>query len=112
MSFKEKFSLIISFRQYAIRLVHKEKGDVKFLMKLRGITLDTNNAHRIQFDRFKEMIEKFDEQQTVVMDYDRLGPSSMSQVFTKKIRKKYRAVQNKGLISKNDGFRIYPFGYK
>lgn len=95
-----------------MRLVNKKEGEVKYIMKLRGITLDARNAKRIQFEKFKKMIQKFDEEQTVVCDYHRFGPTKESHILSRLIKKKYKPVQNKGLISKSKGFKIYPFGFK
>lgn len=99
------------FRQYAMKLIDKKTGDEKYVIKLRGITLNHENAKRIQYDKFKEMVMSFGvEDQQVETEFHKIGPDQNSQVMTKYLKKKYTVVNRKGLISNN--LTMYPFGFK
>jgi len=58
------------------------------------------------------MIENFGQEKEDIIecDYNRLGPEQSSQIFTKNLIKRYKVVNNKGLISSD--YTLYPFGYK
>ena len=73
----------------------KGMKEEKVVMKLRGMTLDKRSG----------------ETKPIEFDSIRLGPDKTSRVFTKHAKKKYKPVQTKGLISKKEGYKVYPFGY-
>jgi len=95
-----------------MRMQNKKTNEEKIVMKLRGITLDARTAKRIQFEKFKKMVKNFgnEDEDVVMCDYDRLGPTKEAKVFTTQITKKYKVVNNKSLVANN--FTCYPFGYK
>lgn len=102
---------ITYFRQYALKLSHKTTGEEKFLIKLRGITLNHDNSQRIQYESFKEMILKFGEEEKIIeCSYFKLGPEQNSTIMSKNLKKKYKVVNRKGLVASN--YRLYPFGFK
>jgi Uri superfamily endonuclease len=94
-----------------MKLIDKKTGEEKYVLKLRGITLNHENAKRIQYDKFKEMVTSFgiDDQQ-VETEIFKIGPDQNSQVMTKFLKKKYTVVNRKGLLSNN--LQLYPFGFK
>jgi hypothetical protein len=110
-------------KQYAIELRHKIKeGDIKHVIKCRGITLNEQNRPKLTFDKFKELVfnayeqgEKEEEETEdneigdPVFSYNRLGPDKESRVFTRKMLKIYRCVNTKGYAN---GGTIFPFGYE
>jgi len=50
------------------------------------------------------------EEDVVLCEYNRLGPTNKAKILTTKIIKKYKVVNNKSLVA-ND-FTCYPYGYK
>ena len=42
-----------------MKMQHKKSGEIKYIIKVRGITLDTNNAQKLLFDKFKSLIKIF-----------------------------------------------------
>lgn len=56
------------------------------------------------------MVIDFGDNAQVECVYNRIGPEPTSHVLSKEQVKKYRVVNNKGLISSN--FTLYPFGFK
>ena len=89
----------------------KGKKEEKVIMKLRGMTLDKRSGEKLTFEKFKEMIVNYGETKPIEFDSIRLGPDKTSRIFTKHTKKKYKPVQTKGLISKKEGYKVYPFGY-
>ena len=89
----------------------KGMKEEKVVMKLRGMTLDKRSGEKLTFEKFKEMIVNYGETKPIEFDSIRLGPDKTSRVFTKHTKKKYKPVQTKGLISKKEGYKVYPFGY-
>jgi hypothetical protein len=95
-------------------MIHKETKEEKFIIKLRGITLNHENAKRIQFDRLKKMIINYGNEEItndfVECQFKKIGPNECSSIQTIDTSKKYKIVNRKGLIS-ND-YVLYPFGFK
>lgn len=101
-------------KQYALKMQHKTKGEIKYVLRCRGITLDQNNSTKLTFDKFKQLVfaaynENHTEEKMPMFDYTRLGPDKNSQVLTTKITKIYRCVNTKGY--EHNSF-IYPFGFE
>jgi hypothetical protein len=111
-------------KQYAIKLQHKVKeGEIKYVIKCRGITLNEENRAKLTFEKFKELVfkaykEEGGEQEEAEEDnefgnpvfaYNRLGPDKESRVFTRKMLKIYRCINTKGYAN---GGTIFPFGYE
>lgn len=100
-----------------MKLQDKKSGELKYVIKVRGITLDTNNAQKLQFDKFKNLIKNFvnmphkDFENYISFNYNRFGPTPDSSVLTKQIVKKYAPCNQKSLICSNT-YVAYPFGYK
>jgi hypothetical protein len=94
-----------------LKLAHKTTGEIKYVIKLRGITLNYENASRLQYETFKKMVLNFGKEDNVVeCAFNKLGPDQNSRVMTKNLTKKYMVVNRKGLISSD--YRLYPFGFK
>ena len=71
-----------------------------------------DNAKKLQFDTFVRLVKEFgpdNEARAVEFSYERLGPSSESKIHTRPMIKKYKTVNQKGIIDKN--FNVWPFGY-
>jgi hypothetical protein len=104
-------------KQYAMKMQHKKTGEMKYIIKVRGITLDTNNAKNFQFEKFKELIKQFvllphsEFKDYVMCIYNRFGPNSDSSIQTKNVMKKYAPHNQKSLICSTT-YIAYPFGYK
>jgi hypothetical protein len=94
-----------------MKLIDRNTGEEKHVLKLRGITLNHENTQRIQYDKFKEMVTSFGEEANPVeCQFFKIGPEQNSQVMTKYLKKKYAVVNRKGLVSNN--FTLFPFGFK
>ena len=100
-----------------MKLQDKKSGELKYVIKVRGITLDTNNAQKLQFDKFKNLIKNFvnmpqkDFENYISFNNNCFGPTPDSSVLTKQIVKKYAPCNQKSLICSNT-YVAYPFGYK
>jgi hypothetical protein len=102
-------------KQYALKVQNKSTGEVQYVMKHRGITLDVKNEGRMSYEKFKELVFDAygtdDEKETInpMFNYNRIGPSSSSSMFTREVQKIYRCVNTKG-YSNEEGV-IFPYGY-
>jgi Zn-finger nucleic acid-binding protein len=101
-------------KQYALKMQQKTNGEIKYLLRCRGITLDHHNSSKLTFDKFKKLVlaaysEKDEEEDMPTFDYTRLGPDKFSQVLTTKMTKIYRCVNTKGYEHNS---LIYPFGFE
>jgi hypothetical protein len=47
--------------------VHTKTGEENFIIKLRGITFNHENAKRLQYDNFKQMVLNFGTEQKPVV---------------------------------------------
>lgn len=100
-----------------MKMQNKNTGEIKYIIKVRGITLDTNNAQKLQFEKFKSLIKNFvtmphkDFENYVSFIYNRFGPVNDSSILSKQIVKKYAPCNQKSLICSNT-YVAYPFGYK
>jgi hypothetical protein len=75
-----------------------------------GFTLDQKNAGSFGFDKLEEMIRKYPEHEEIVAEYNKISLTTSSVVETRKLFKKYRCVNTKGLISEN--LSVFPYGFK
>jgi Zn-finger nucleic acid-binding protein len=102
-------------KQYALKMRQKTKGEIKYVLRCRGITLDQNNSTKLTFDKFKKLVlaayseNEAKEEDMPMFDYTRLGPNKNSQVLTTKMTKIYRCVNTKGYEHNS---LIYPFGFE
>jgi len=124
-------------KQYGMKMRHRISGELKYVLKLRGITLDTANCRHFQYEHFRAMTLQFgnslnnndetistttneeeNEQQASSNDesvkhhdflYSRkFGPNQLSQIVTTPMQKRYKPVNQKGIIKQ---LVVYPFGY-
>ena len=105
-------------------MLDKHTGEITYVRKIRGITFDKNNEDVLAYDHFKQMVlskdaddygndetTTFAEEEAVYFNYNRIGPTSKSDVLTRKMCKIYRVVNNKGWTDPKTHI-VYPFGYK
>ena len=108
-------------KQYGMCLRHLQTSELKYVLKLRGITLDVENARHFQYEHLKAMVLEFgsyqkksknhDEQtkRTIFNYFRKFGPDKYSRILTHcDVKKQYRPVNQKGLIKE---YVIYPFGF-
>jgi hypothetical protein len=74
--------------------------------------LNYENAQRIQYETFKEMVSNYGktDQEPIHCLYNKIGPDQDSKIMTKNLSKKYIVVNRKGLVSSDHC--LYPFGFK
>jgi hypothetical protein len=58
----------------------------------------------------EEMIRKYPSEDEVVAEYDKISLDRSSGVETRRLVKKYRCVNTKGLIAEN--LSVFPYGFK
>jgi len=114
-------------KQYGMRLRHLKTGEIKYVLKLRGITLDMENAKKFQYEHLKTMVLQFGSyrKNNIIGEYDikddneecvkefnysrKFGPDKFSRLLTRcDVKKQYKPVNQKGLIRE---YVVYPFGY-
>lgn len=98
-------------KQYALKMRHRQTGEEKFVLKIRGIPLDFNASVAISYDSFKvKTLCDDDEEEAVTFSYDTIQPDRWSRVTTKKSTKRWNPHCLKGVILADH--RIVPFGYQ
>ncbi|KAL3072343.1 hypothetical protein niasHT_030500 [Heterodera trifolii] len=100
-------------KAYSLCLRNNVTGELKYKMKCRGITLDTNACARISHEKMKKMV--LDNwgaaDNNVVFDYEtNFRITKNGEIFTVPIKKQFNPTVNKGVI-RNHGLLIVPFGY-
>jgi hypothetical protein len=96
-------------KQYGLRMIHEETMQEKFVLKIRGITLDQQTCRKLHYDVFREDIIKNYGVHSVQLDYHRISVDKFSRVVTSHQTKTYRAIYEKGIITQD--LRVLPFGY-
>jgi hypothetical protein len=78
----------------------------------KGITLDMNNCHQLQYTHFRDMILNFGKEgiEPANFSYQRIQPKANSRIVTREMVKRYLPVLQKGLI--NEDLIVLPFGYQ
>jgi hypothetical protein len=88
----------------------KETGEIKTVLKLRGITLDYQSCQKFQYEEFKDMVLNFgNNSKPIIFKYLKINPQRDSKVISRNMEKQYLPVCKKGLI--NDKLEVLPFGY-
>jgi hypothetical protein len=87
----------------------KNTGEIKHVMKIRGITLNQENVQKIQYEDFKRLVlENYDDK--IELDITQIRPTPESHVRTHISKKIYRPYCQKGII--DDQLNLLPFGFK
>lgn len=97
-------------KQYAYAVRNKTTGVISYNLKLRGITLDAKASSKLHFQRFKQMVLDYKENEYVDLDYRRILPTKTGHVYSKDVTKKYSVVYKKGFI--DEDLIVLPYGYK
>ncbi|KAL3096273.1 hypothetical protein niasHS_004911 [Heterodera schachtii] len=100
-------------KAYSLCLRDNVTGELKYKMKCRGITLDSNACARISHEKMKKMV--LDNwgaaDNNVVFDYEtNFRITKNGEIFTVPIKKQFNPTVNKGVI-RNHGLLVVPFGY-
>ncbi|KAL3089249.1 hypothetical protein niasHS_006970 [Heterodera schachtii] len=100
-------------KAYSLCLRDNVTGELKYKMKCRGITLDSNACARISHEKMKKMV--LDNwgaaDNNVVFDYEtNFRITKNGEIFTVPIKKQFNPTVNKGVI-RNQGLLVVPFGY-
>jgi 3-methyladenine DNA glycosylase Tag len=91
-----------------MKMKHKETGEVRHMLKIRGITLNHENAQKIQYEDFKDLVlENYEDK--IEIDTSQIRPTPESFVRTYHSKKIYRPFCQKGII--DDHLNLLPFGF-
>nr|CAD2205742.1 unnamed protein product [Meloidogyne enterolobii] len=106
---------IISFytggcKQYAMKMKHRETGEIKYIVKCRGLWEQVDTP--LDFNQFRKMVEAYgEEQDPVVLQRTQFQPNwRQGQVTSRTQIRRYTPIYDKGLVDAN--FDCYPYGYK
>lgn len=95
-------------KQYALKLQHKESGEMDYAMKIRGITLNWETCQSLKYDVFREKVLNFGNPDAPVeVPVSILRPTKFGDVYTDLRIKRYEPVLTKGLLV---GYRVRWFG--
>uniref|UniRef100_A0A914QLQ6 DNA-directed DNA polymerase n=1 Tax=Panagrolaimus davidi TaxID=227884 RepID=A0A914QLQ6_9BILA len=97
-------------KQYGYVLRNKETGELRYILKIRGITLDAKTCTKLHYEKFKKMVLEYSEDDVIDLEYQRLLPSRLGNVRSANIPKRYKVVYKKGHIGSD--LIVYPFGYQ
>jgi hypothetical protein len=100
---------ILGAKQYAMEMKHLETGEIRHVLKIRGITLNHSNSQKIQYADFKRLILNNYEDE-IEIDTSQIRPTPESHVRTYHSKKIYRPYCQKGIIDKH--LNLIPFGFK
>ena len=122
---KKQFS---SCKQYGLQLCNRKTGEIRHILKCRGLTLDSTNNDKFNFSKFKEMINNYGlvPRDAVCLDRDRFRPDwRKGIVLTKHCPSSYSPIFDKGIFPKkqplliflhllglvDELYDVYPYGY-
>ncbi|VDK59201.1 unnamed protein product [Anisakis simplex] len=100
-------------KQYGLKLRHRETEEQKYILKIRGFTLDHTAKELLSYDVLKDMVIcKYGEnrKKRVTLSYPHIKRTKYSNVYTVNLSKTYAAVYGKGTVMKN--FETRPFGFR
>jgi hypothetical protein len=91
-------------------------GEYEFVWRLKGLPLTADNKDQLQYDRFKQMIMAYGEEEAEVEDYTEVFTiennfriDKRGGINTIPLRKRLRPVINKGVVLSHN--TIVPFGW-
>nr|CAD2182349.1 unnamed protein product [Meloidogyne enterolobii] len=106
---------IISFytggcKQYAMKMKHRETGEIKYIVKCRGLWEQVDTP--LDFNQFRKMVEAYgEEQDPVVLQRTHFQPNwRKGQVISRTQIRRYTPIYDKGFVDAN--FDCYPYGYR
>uniref|UniRef100_A0A914MNU5 DNA-directed DNA polymerase n=2 Tax=Meloidogyne TaxID=189290 RepID=A0A914MNU5_MELIC len=106
---------IISFytggcKQYAMKMKHRETGEIKYIVKCRGLWEQVDTP--LDFNQFRKMVEAYgEEQDPVVLQRTHFQPNwRQGQVTSRTQIRRYTPIYDKGHVDAN--FDCYPYGYR
>uniref|UniRef100_A0A914DWP8 DNA-directed DNA polymerase n=1 Tax=Acrobeloides nanus TaxID=290746 RepID=A0A914DWP8_9BILA len=87
-------------KQYGLKMIHRETGEEKRILKIRGITLDYKTCQKLHYDNFKEdMVKNFGNPHcALVLDYKRIKVDSKARIATTHETKTYKPFYDKGIV--------------
>lgn len=100
-------------KQYALE-VKDNKGGVKHTLKIRGITLNEENAQKLNYEVFKDLVlsVRRDNLPAPVFTHNtRILPDRQKGIVSRDVTKKYLPVFNKGFLAGPDCNIVHPFGF-
>lgn len=92
-------------KQYALECVDNKTGEITHIIKIRGISLDSDAREIINYETFQKLVHSKDSVTVERLNLKRKHTS----IQTVLERKKYQAFNEKGI---NISGIIYPFGFK
>lgn len=94
-------------KAYALKLVDEETGEISYVVKIRGISLDSDASEIINFKSLKRLILNKEGQGELITKRTNLKRTVLGVTTVTEI-KKYKTVCDKGYIVKG---HVYPHGY-
>jgi len=106
-------------------MIDKKTGEKKTIVKIRGITIDSETAKAINFERLQEMVDNYinnllplkEEKPPKIPKFEiittkrlQIKADKFSEIVTKQQEKNYQIVNTKGLINPKN-YKVLPFGY-
>lgn len=96
-------------KQYSLKLVDAGTGELKFVQKIRGITMNSDCCSQLNYEGFKERVLN-DAEPPVTFHYTRIQPTREHRMQSRKMDKIWRPICYKGVQLAD--LRIVPFGYQ
>lgn len=100
-------------KQYGLKLRHNGTGEQKYILKVRGFTMDYAAKQLLSYDVMKQMIfRKYGKhrEERVTLTYPHIKRTKLSEVYTVKLLKTYTPVYGKGTVMEN--YETRPFGFR
>ena len=110
MKMQIKFTILGGPKQWALQMRERSSGKLKYVVKIRGITMDMDNCKSFQYRDFRQMVLNFGRNRPFIFAYRKFGPSKNSRITTRDFRKGYLPVLKKGIVT--DNLNVLPFGYQ
>ena len=97
-------------KNYALKFMSPNNPEPKYLLKIRGFTLDFNTCQLLHYDTFKQKVLDYGvDLDPIVISYNMLRPNlKKGAVFTVPMKKEYRPIVTKGIV--NDDYKVVNFG--
>jgi hypothetical protein len=96
-------------KQYGLKLCRKSDGVMQNVLKIRGITLDSNSCRRMNYEHFKRMVLNYGGEENVPFEYKKFGPQQDSRILCRVLCRIYRTLCQKGIITR--ALDVIDFGY-
>jgi len=100
-------------KTYAYKLDGTKDGSRPVCIKVRGITLTSTTAKRVNFKMLRRLVHRFakdNQQDEINVVSTRIQPTKCHSIVTKNVSKVFRVVYDKRILGPD--FHTYPYGYQ